>query len=223
MRLTVFNGSPRGRRGNTEILLSWFLEGFEAAPGNSHETAYLCETDEGERFASMFRDAEAVFLAFPLYTNSMPGIVKAFIDSLAPLVGRDGNPRMLFLVQSGFPEAERSRPVERYLKKLAARLGSPYEGTIVRGECEGIHVMPPVMTRKVRLAITAIGEHYGRTGELDAGAVRRFAGQERLSGLARCVLTLMDIVGVAQFYWDMNLRKHGAYARRFARPYEGKW
>ncbi len=223
MKLTVLSGSPRGKHGNTEILLSWFLEGFGAAPGNSHEMAYLRKTDDAERFVTMFRDAETVFIAFPLYTDSMPGIVKAFIDSLAPLVGRKGNPPVLFLVQSGFPEAERSRPVERYLKKLAARLGSPYLGTIVRGECEGIHVMPPAMTKKIRLAITAIGEHFGRGGELDAEAVRRFAGNERLSGFSRCVLTLMDVLGVAQFYWNMNLRKHGAYARRFARPYEGKW
>ena len=223
MRLTVFNGSPRGRRGNTEILLSWFLEGFESVGGNSHETAYLRQTDQGDRFVSMFREAEAVFLAFPLYTDAMPGIVKAFIDSLAPLVGREGGPPALFLVQSGFPEAERSRPVERYLTKLAARLESKYIGTIVRGGCEGLHVMPPRMTRKVRRSITAIGEHYGRTGELDPEAVRRFAGHERLAPLARCALTLMDLLGVAQFYWDMNLRKHGAYARRHARPYEGMW
>ncbi len=223
MRLTVFNGSPRGRHGNTEILLGWFLEGFESVGGNSHEMAYLRKTGECDAFVSMFREAEAVFLAFPLYTDSMPGIVKAFIDSLAPLVGGKSNPRMLSMVQSGFPEAERSRPVERYLKKLAARLGAPYVGTIVRGGCEGIHVMPPGMTKNVRLAITEIGAHYARTGEFDAEAIRRFAGVERLSPLGRCVLTFMDIIGVAQFYWDGNLRKHGAYARRFARPYEGKW
>ena len=44
---------------------------------------------------------------------------------------REGNPPVGFVVQSGFPEGLHSRYVERYLEKLAARLGSPYLGTIV--------------------------------------------------------------------------------------------
>ena len=223
MRLTVLNGSPRGKSGNTEIMLRWFLEGFESVEGNSHETAYLRRVDEHDAFVGMCRETDAVFLAFPLYTDSMPGIVKAFIEKLAPLVGREGNPPMIFMVQSGFPEAERSRAVEGYLKKLAKRLGSPCVGAIVRGECEGIHVMPPFMTRKIRRAMREMGAGYARTGELDREAVARFAGPERLSPFARVVVTLLGMLGLADFYWDMNLRKHGAYARRFARPDEGKW
>ncbi len=223
MKLTVLNGSPRGRSGNTEILLGWFLEGFESVPGNSHETKYLKRVTEQDGLAETFRDAEAVLLAFPLYTDSMPGIVKSFIDRLSPPAGRGSHPKLLFLVQSGFPEAERSRPVARYLEKLARRLGLPCVGTIVRGGCKGIHVTPPAMTRKIRLAIREIGTGFGGTGELDTEAVARFAGPERLSAVARAGFALMDMAGVANFYWDMNLRKHGAYARRFARPYEGKW
>ena len=223
MRLTVLNGSPRGKGGNTEVLLGWFIEGFESAPGHSHEMARLRRTGEHGRFVEMFRDAETVLLAFPLYTDSMPGIVKAFIDGLSPLVGRGGNPPVLFMVQSGFPEAVYSRPVERYLKKLAKRLGSPYVGTIVRGGCEGIHVMPPLMTRKIRRAIREIGAGYGRTGGLDAGAVARFSGAERLSSFGRAMTRLAGLLGLTNLYWDGNLKKHGAYARRFARPYEGRW
>ena len=223
MRLTVFNGPPRGSRGNTELLVGWFLEGFESVPANSHAIEHLRDVANHGRFAEEFRDAEAVLLAFPLYTDAMPGIVKAFIEALAPLVGRAGNPPVMFLVQSGFPEAHHARFVARYLEKLARRLGSRHIGTIVRGGCEGLHLMSPAMTKSVHRAILEIGAGFGRTGTLDARAVARFAGPEHLSPLSRAVMRLMDLCGVANVYWDMNLRKHGAWARRFARPYEGRW
>jgi multimeric flavodoxin WrbA len=35
--LAVFNGSPRGKRGNTEVFLEHLLKGFEASEGNSYE------------------------------------------------------------------------------------------------------------------------------------------------------------------------------------------
>ena len=47
-----------------------------------------------------FEKAECVLLGFPLYTDAMPGIVKAFIDRLEPFIGRKHNPPIGFLVQS---------------------------------------------------------------------------------------------------------------------------
>ena len=83
--------------------------------------------------------------------------------------------------------------------------------------------MPPLMTRKIRRAMRELGAGYARTGTLDSEAVARFAGPERLSPFARVVFTLLGMLGITDFYWNMNLKKHGAYARRFARPEEGKW
>jgi len=223
MRLTVFNGSPRGRSGNTEILIEWFMEGVKSVPWNSYTVDHLRAVEKHGEFADTFRDAEIVMLAFPLYTDAMPGIVKAFIEKLAPLVGRPQNPPLLFLVQSGFPEAHHSRFVERYLEKLARRLGSRYVGTMVRGGCEGIHVMPPRMTKKVRTTIAALGERFAKTGDFDPELLNQFAGTERLTRFGQAVLKLMKIVGLTRFYWDGQLRKHKAYARRFARPFEGAW
>ena len=43
MQLCVFNGSPRGRKGNTSIILESFLQGFETSPGNSYDI--YCDQD----------------------------------------------------------------------------------------------------------------------------------------------------------------------------------
>jgi len=92
-----------------------------------HHLIRVKSTDE---FVQAFAEAECAWLGFPLYTDAMPGIVKHFIDALEPLAGRKNNPPLGFLVQSGFPEGLHSRYVERYLEKLAARLGSPTWGRL---------------------------------------------------------------------------------------------
>ncbi len=102
----------------------------------------------------------------------MPGIVKAFIESLAPFKDRPDNPPLGFLVQSGFPEAAHSRFVERYLQKLAQRLGSPYLGTIVKGGAEGTRIMPENMTHDLFAAL----EQLGRGFRPDRPARPRLAG-----------------------------------------------
>ncbi len=140
--LTIFNGSPRGSKGNTPLMLEQVAKGFNADGKNTTEVHHLVRRNELDQQVNAFTNAEAVLFGFPLYTDAMPGLVKAFFEALAPLRKRTGNPPIGFLVQSGFPESAHSRHLERYLEKLAARLDSPYMGTIIKGGCEGVHMMP---------------------------------------------------------------------------------
>lgn len=176
MKLTVFNGSSRGKEGSTKILVEQLLAGFESLEGNSSALFYLNRVGEVEQFRQAFSEAEAVLLAFPLYTDAMPGIVKAFIEALEPLCGREGNPLIGFMVQSGFPEATHSRHVEQYLEKLADRLGCAYAGTIVKGNGGSVSVQPPQMTRGIFKAFRRVGESFGRTGQFDRAMLAK-AGQ----------------------------------------------
>ncbi len=113
MKLTVFNGPPRGRGSNTKVLLEHFVRGYESTSGNSTELFYLSRVNDMDRFVQPFSEAEYVLLAHPLYTDCMPGLVKLFIEALEPPCGREGNPSIGFIVQSGFGEAAHSRYVER--------------------------------------------------------------------------------------------------------------
>ncbi len=223
MRLTVFNGSPRGKRGNTEILLAQFIQGFESVPGagNSHELFHLNRVKAHHAYAQAFAEAEAVLLGFPLYTDAMPGIVKAFIEELAPYCGRAGNPPLGFLVQSGFPEAAHSRPVEVYLEKLARRLACPYLGTIVKGGCEGVRMMPDRMNRKLFAALNEIGREFGASGRFDPALLQKLARPERYPRWAIPLMSLLLKAGLGNIYWDQQLKENGAYGQRFARPYSG--
>jgi 6-phosphogluconate dehydrogenase len=219
MRLLVFNGSPRGKGSNTKVFLEHFLNGFMEAHGNTHEIVYLNHVKNQDEFVKLFRQANHVLLAFPLYTDAMPAVVKTFIESLQPLCGLDKNKTIGFIVQSGFGEAIHSRYVERYLQKLAARLDCCYTGTIVRGGGEGIKDMPPIMTKGVLKSFQELGSIFGETGIFDKRIMRRLAKRDRFSPLAKLLLTILAAIGFLDSGWNSQLKKNGAYEKRFNKPY----
>jgi len=220
MRLTVFNGSPRGKGSSTKILLEHFLNGFMTTNGNSYEMVYLNRVKDSDRFIKLFQEAEQVLLAFPLYTDAMSAMVKTFIESLEPLCGKEGNPDIGFIVQSGFPEAIHSRYVERYLGKLASRLGCRYIGTIIKGGCEGVWRRPAKRTKKLFQAFYQLGQIYGETARLDEQLIHKLAQPERFPKLMIPLLKLLLIkIGLVNSYWNSMLKKNNVFEKRFAKPY----
>ena len=218
-RLTVLNGSPRGKTGNTQVLLEQLIQGFEANAGRTHEMLHLIRVREAERLRQAFAEAECVLLGFPLYTDAMPGLVKAFIEALQPLCGRAGNPSIGFLVQSGFPEAAHSRYVEKYLEKLVLRLGSPYVGTLVKGGAEGVRFTPPEANPPLFDTLRQLGEAFGKTGQFDPTLARQLAKPERYPRVLAPAFKFMLKTKAATAYWDNQLEENGAYENRFAQPY----
>jgi multimeric flavodoxin WrbA len=214
-RLTLFNGSPRGKRGNTPIFLRQIAGGF-GGPYEMHDLVRLKET---EAMLKAFAGAECVLFGFPLYTDSMPGIVKHFIEALRPLVVRENNPPIGFVVQSGFPEGLHSRYVERYLEKLANRLGSPYLGTVVKGNGEGVRIMPPEANRALFDDLGVLGAGLARKGRFDPEVLARIARPERFPAISEPFFQLFLRLPIAHGYFDGMLKQNGTYERRFTRPF----
>lgn len=219
MRLTVFNGSPRGKAGNTQVFLDHFLKGFLETPGNSCELHYLLKEKEPGKLASAFTDAETVLLAFPLYIDSMPALVKGFIETLEPSCGRQGNPDIVLLIQSGFPEAVHLRALERYLVKLSQRLGCRHIGTIVRGGGEVLRFMPGPLRKAVHRRLYRIGKAFGVTHALDRRMLKGLAFPERLSKPGLFIIGILQRLGVLDASWNRQLRANNAFERRFDTPY----
>jgi multimeric flavodoxin WrbA len=214
-RLTLLNGSPRGKRGNTPIFLEQIAKGF----GGPSETFQLVRLKKTQQMVQAFANSECVLLGFPLYTDAMPGMVKHFIEALEPLAGRKNNPSIGFLVQSGFPEGLQSRYVERYLEKLARRLGCPYLGTVVKGNGEGVRQMPPNVTQGLFEELQALGAGLAQEGRLDAQILRRLAAPESYPAILGPFFQLFLRLPMAHGYFDEILKKNGVYAERFARPF----
>ena len=183
--------------------------------GNTYELTYLHPFKESAEFLKLFQEAEQVLLAFPLYTDSMPAVVKAFIELLEPLCGRPDIPDIGFMVQGGLPEATHARYIKRYLKKLSERLGCKYRGTVTKGGIEGIQEQPPMMTRKLFKSFYELGRLYGQKGEFDEQLIRNLAKPERLS---RIRFWLLKFSG-HRLFWNPKIKKNKAFEKRFAKPY----
>lgn len=214
-RLALFNGSPRGRKGSTPIMLNQLAQGF----GSSFETYHLVQVNNTEKMVQAFSQAECAILGFPLYTDAMPGIVKHFIEALEPLASQEKNPPLGFLVQSGFPEGLHSRYVERYLEKLAARLGSPYLGTIVKGGGEGVRFRPAEATRDLFESLQTLGKGLARDGRFDPQVLAHIASPESFPAVLGPVFQIFTRLPLSHAGWDNMLKKNGAYERRNARPF----
>lgn len=220
MRLTVFNGSPRGKSGNTEILLQKVIDGFSTAAEADIQWVHLNNAKKREAADEAFASSDLILLGFPLYTDAMPGLTKEFIEILAPFISKPDNPRMAFLVQSGFPESSHSRYVERYLEKLARRLNAPYAGTVVKGGCEGVRIMPPQMNQKLFDGLIALGKDLGQSGQFDPERLKKLAKPERYPKVVAPLFKLVLKLPVMQQYWNSQLKKNNAYEQRLARPFK---
>jgi hypothetical protein len=218
MRLTVYNGSPRTGRGNTEILLGDFISGFMEIDGNSVETFYLNTERRREEAAAAFADSELVLLGHPLYHHGMPGIVMTWLEMLEP-VGPERDTKMAFLVQSGLPEAGQSRHLEPLYERLPARLGAEYLGTMIRGGVEAMQLAPDFMFKRMRRAFVDLGRGLGQTGELDGELVARLAGAEVLPWWRVLFFRAMKATGSADRSWNNELKKNGVLEEAFAQPY----
>jgi multimeric flavodoxin WrbA len=106
MKITAFNGSPRGRKGNTHIMVEEFLNGAREA-GAETENIFLVEKeikhclgcfqcwtktpgqcvlkDDMAELLSKFISSDIVVFATPLYVDNVTGIMKNFMDRIVPL------------------------------------------------------------------------------------------------------------------------------------------
>ena len=218
-RLLVINGSPRGVKGNSPAMLQKVMDGYLSVGGTSSEMLHLAKASDRLKLQDAYKQADTVILGFPLYTDGMPGLVKEYIESLAQFDDRPQNPPMAFLVQSGFPEAAHSRYVERYLRALAGRLRSPYLGTLVRGGCEGVHLMPESMNKKMFSTLYSLGEQLAEQGGFDPQTVRALVSVEQYSKVLVPLFKIAVKTPFTKMYWDNQLKANQVFEQRFAQPY----
>ncbi len=103
MKLTVFNGSPKGRRGNTYVMVEAFLEGVREA-GVEGEQVFLADlkinpctacgtcwvrtpgecvqNDDMKALVPKILDSDILCFATPLYVDNVTGMMKNFMDRL---------------------------------------------------------------------------------------------------------------------------------------------
>jgi NAD(P)H-dependent FMN reductase len=219
MKCCIFNGSPRGKNSNSSVIIRWLLENVSSDPSISTEEFSLANTAEHKAYAAQMAEADVSVIVFPLYADSMPGIVAAFIEELCPYTGKMKGKKLAFEVHSGFLEANHSRYVEKYLQQLSRLLGADYMGTIITGDSEAIRLMPDTMQKKRKALYNKIGESIFKNGIFDSKSAIKLVRTEKLTGLRRLLYKTVLTTRFANMYWDSELKKNNAYEKRLARPY----
>ncbi len=218
MSLTIFNGSPRFKASNSKLLMEHFMNGYHEVKQEEIEIHYLAQTKHTHEHAEAFEKSSVVILIFPLYTDAMPGIVKLFIEQIAGK--KYGFAKQIgFIVQSGFPESNHSLNMERYLQKLANLLECNYVGTVIKGGVEGIQIMPPFMTVKLYAMFQSLGKEFAVSGKFHPKIVEKLRYPKKMGIFQRWIFHMGSLTGLANFYWNSNLKKNKAYEKRFAKPY----
>lgn len=215
MPLIIFNGSPRGEKSNSSLLINAFLEGY---PADGASVYLLARRKKTEEHIDAFCNAGNILLVFPLYTDSMPGIVKAFIEAVHSLAPR-GNKRIGFIVQSGFPEAIHCEGIANYLENFSRRMGYECFGIATKGGVEGIQIMPPLMTRKLFGQFRKLGKSFSETGYFDPKLCRQMQKNYKMRAMQKFSFRLAEMTGLSNYYWDSQLKKNGAYRQRYDKPY----
>jgi hypothetical protein len=154
-------------------------------------------------------------IAFPLYTDSTPGIVMRFLEGLAAAdPSRLRGKRVGWAVHCGFPESAHIEPVAAWLHRLSARLGFVDLGVAMKGGSTPLNLIPAQGTAKVAGLYRELGA--------DLGSGRSF-GPATLASLGKPgrihPASLPLLLGLLDLYWIMMLRKKGGWKRRFDRPW----
>jgi hypothetical protein len=140
-----------------------------------------------------------------------------FFEQLRPINNKKVH--MAFLVQSGFPETSQSYYLRPYLELITKRLGVSFDGTIIKGGVEGIRMKPEKGNKKFFDQMESIGRTYARTGIMDLALKKEYEKSEYLPKFAQLIYSIVSLTGLTNYYWDYNLKKNGAFEKRYAKPY----
>lgn len=219
MKLLIINGSPRGVKSNSAVLINQFLDGYYSKSKYVAEQLFLVKNSDKEKVEEKIKESDTILLIFPLYCDCMPGIVLQFFEEVISKENLYGK-KLGFFVQSGFPEAKHSIYVERYLEKLAKRNNSEYLGTIIKGGVEGIQVQPPSMTKKLLENFRILGEKFAETNSFDPLIKKRLLHRFEFKGASLLALKMMSATGLFNMYWNSELKKNNALKFKNAQPYK---
>lgn len=237
-KIVIINSSPRGKRGFTHFYLNAFIEGL-ATGGSDIEVIFLhkhkirpctgcwlcwmkdtgeCvykDKDDAMDLYEKVEEADMIVLAFPLYADGTPGILKNFIDRgvhrLYPYMieglGKTRHPRRKIKNQSavifsicGFPEIKQFNAIREYFKEWSHNFHAPIVAEILRPGCMYLY-NNPLNYQKLNLVLTHLkkaGKDLYNTGKVNK-KTRRVTSQQ--------VGTIEDFKKDSNFFWTDKVKK----------------
>jgi hypothetical protein len=130
-------GSPRGLEKSTSARLGGRLldtlreHGF--ATEKIHVHAAVRTPEELEKALTAAASADLVILSLPLYVDSFPAPVIAFLEAVAQRGLGRGRTQFAMIIQCGFPEKEQNDTAVAIAERFAAEAGWTWLGALALG------------------------------------------------------------------------------------------
>lgn len=221
-KIVLYNCSPRGNKGNSLKILNGIVKGIETSgiPKEDILIRHLIEKSNHDEWVKDFHNHSRHFFVMPLYVHAMPGIVMKFFEKIEP--SKTGACQLSFFVQSGFTEGFQSHYLRAWLSRFPVQINCLYGGTLIKGGMESLQVKPDQANQKLYAELSGMGVTYSLEGMMNSSTVNVLASRIHLSTSEKLILPLLMKSPLGHLYWDMQLKRNGAYERRFDRPYESR-
>ncbi len=212
MKTIILNGSPKGNVNNSG---SYFLaKAFVSKMENPCEIHSIAKENQQDLY-NYIEQFDNIIIITPNYVHSVPGVV---LDFLHKFPSATCNKSIGFIIQSGYPETSESEIICRYFKKTAERLGYHHLGTIAKGECAGIAIMPN-MFKKLAEQFAELGKTFEQTNSFDKKYIDLFSQPYLLPKGIVVFLNLLNTIGIGKLGWIKMIKKNNAYQQRLDMPF----
>lgn len=215
MSLAIFNGSPRGKNSNSNVITQWFLNGYK----KDNKIFYLNKINHYDDYLAEASEYEEYMFIMPLYVDGMPGQVKCFIEKMYENKEVFQGKKVTYIIHSGFSEGIQNRALEMYLNRFSHIMDLNNHGVIILPGSEGFRLMPASMTKKKSHRISILGKSYMENVPYNPIVLKKLLKRETTSGLGILMFKAMSKIGLTNMYWNSCLKKNNAFEKRFDAPY----
>ena len=214
MNLTIINGSPRGIKSNSNLIASWFSEALEDQM--TITLHHAAKTSLHQEIAKSIKQDHSLLIVFPLYTDSVPYVLKALLEEMELHKHQYHDINVYFVVQSGFGGAKHSRAVEAYLQLASKLLGMNYMGTAIRPSSEGLRLYPPAWTQKPQTLFHELADDIKQGIPFNKDTLAKLIPYETPPWHLKLAIRL----GLGDMYFKNQQRRHKVFKQRYRRPYK---
>lgn len=95
-------------------------------------------------------------------------------------------------------------------------------GTAIKGGVEGLKMFPSKQQEKRMEIFRKLLDRLLKDGKMEPSFLAEFEKPVMLSKSKVLLFQLFSKIGIANFYWDKQLKENGVFDRRFDCPYREK-
>lgn len=216
MKISLFNGSPRGANSNSNTILDWVLEGMDL----NLDKHVIKNISRHKEYIAASKDSEVLVMAFPLYSDGMPGIVMAFFEEMERQKDVFAGKKIIFIIHCGFPEGCHCEALKEYLIRLAEKLEMELLDVVIKSGSEAFRYMPKIALEKPRKLFQFIGEDIKNGRNMNQKVLDKLSTPYKFKKSAQILVGIMlKLGGSGNFIFRNELRKNGTIKRSFDKPY----